>query len=349
MTDTARATLADVATEAGVSLSTISKVLNGRSDVSSATRARVEALLSQHGYLRRNAGQTRARLLELVFHELESAWSMEIIRGVEEVAAEHGMSVVLTQSGSRHAPGPEWIESVMRRRPVGVVLVFSDLPPEYRDRLRSRAIPFVIIDPAGDPAPDVPSVGSANWSGGLLATRHLIELGHTRIAAITGPEDMMCSHARIDGFRSAMNSAGLAIRPDWIRFGNFHIEGGSGHGRELLSSPDRPTAIFAGSDLQALGVLDAARGLGLRVPDDFSVVGYDDIPLARWVSPTLTTVHQPLMEMAQEASRLVIRMSQAPLDSVTRMDLATSLVVRESSAPPPGIANSAAPSLAESA
>ncbi len=333
--DNARATLSGVAEEAGVSLSTISKVLNGRSDVSSSTRARVEALLAEHGYLRRNAGQTRARLIELVFHELEAAWSMEIIRGVEDVASEHGMSVVLTQSGSRHAPGPEWIESVMRRRPVGVVLVFSDLPPEYRERLRARAIPFVIIDPAGDPSPDVPSVGSANWSGGLLATRHLIELGHTRIAAISGPEDMMCSHARLDGYRSAMTSAGLSIRPDWVRYGNFHIEGGSVNGRELLASADRPTAIFAGSDLQALGVLDAARGLGLRVPDDFSVVGYDDIPLAKWVSPTLTTVHQPLKQMAEEASRLVIRMSQAPLDSVPRMDLATSLVVRESTAPPP--------------
>ncbi len=335
MTDTARATLSDVADEAGVSLSTISKVLNGRSDVSAATRTKVEALLSQHGYLRRNTGQTRAPLIELVFHELESAWSMEIIRGVEDVATEHGMSVILTESGSRHAPGPEWIEGVMRRRPVGVVLVFSDLPPEYRERLRSRAIPFVIIDPAGDPAPGVASVGSANWSGGLLATRHLIELGHTRIAAITGPEDMMCSHARLDGYRSAMSAAGLPIRQDWIHFGNFHIEGGSGHGRELLATDDRPTAIFAGSDLQALGVLDAARSLGLRVPDDFSVVGYDDIPLARWVSPALTTVHQPLKEMAEEASRLVIRMGQAPSEPVTRMDLATSLVVRESSAAPP--------------
>ena len=183
-----RVTLSEVAERAGVSLSTISKVLNGRSDVSSATRSKVEALLSEHGYLRRNAGQTRTQLLEVVFHELESAWAMEIIRGVKDVAAENGMSVVLTESGSRHAPGPEWIESVMRRRPVGVVLVFSDLPPEYRDRLRSRAIPFVIIDPAGDPSPDVPSVGSANWSGGLIATRHLIELGHTKIAAISGDE-----------------------------------------------------------------------------------------------------------------------------------------------------------------
>ncbi|CAN5417156.1 LacI family DNA-binding transcriptional regulator [soil metagenome] len=334
-TRTQRVTLAEIAEEAGVSLSTISKVLNGRSDVAAPTRELVEGLLAGHGYLRRKSAQSGTRLIELVFHELEAAWSMEIIRGVEDVATEHGMSVVLTESGSRHAPGPEWIEGVIRRRPIGVVLVFSDLPAEYREVLRSRGIPFVIIDPAGDPSPDVPSIGSANWSGGLMATRHLIELGHSRIAAITGPDDMMCSHARIDGYRSAMSSAGLAINPDWIRFGDFHTAGGELHGRQLLEADERPTAIFAGSDLQALGVLEAVRSLGLRVPEDLSVVGYDDIPMAKWVSPRLTTIRQPLMRMAEEATRLVLRMSRAPLDSIPRMDLATSLVVRESTAPPP--------------
>ncbi len=337
---TARVTLADVAHEAGVSLSTISKVLNGRPDVSAGTRARVERILASNGYLRRTSEKSGSGLIELVFHELESAWSMEIIRGVENVAAENGMSVVLTESGSRHAPAPDWIEGALRRRPVGVVLVFSDLPREYREMLKRRTIPFVIIDPAGDPSPDVPSVGSANWSGGLMATRHLIELGHTRIAAITGPDDMMCSHARLDGFRSAMGSAGIPIRPEWVRYGNFHTSGGEQHGRELLEGTDRPTAIFAGSDLQALGVLEAVRGLslrgsGLRVPEELSVVGYDDIPLAKWVSPRLTTVRQPLRRMAEEASRLVLRMSKAPLEVVPRMDLATSLIVRESTAPPP--------------
>lgn len=339
MTDTRtspvnRVTLADIAGQASVSLSTISKVLNGRSDVSAPTRARVEALLAEHGYLRRKTGESTTGLVELVFHELEAAWSMEIIRGVENIAAEHGLSVVLTQSGSRHAPGPEWIEGVMRRRPVGVVLVFSDLPAEYRRALKLRAIPFVIIDPAGDPSPDVPSIGSANWSGGLMATRHLIELGHRKIAAITGPDDMMCSHARIDGFRSAMSAAGLEVRPDWVRFGDFHTAGGQFHGTQLLQGDDRPTAIFAGSDLQALGVLEAVRGLDLRVPEDLSLVGYDDIPLAKWVSPALTTIRQPLKRMGEEATRLVLRMSRTPLDSIPRMDLATNLVVRESTAPP---------------
>ena len=258
-----RVTLAAVADEAGVSLSTISKVLNGRSDVSAATRTRVEALLAERGYQRRvGRADAKSDLIELVFHELDPIWSMELIEGVESVAKTHGLSVVLTVSGSRHAPDPDWIEGVMRRRPVGIVLVFSELAPEYRERLRSRAIPFVIVDPAGDPSPDVPSVGSANWSGGLAATRHLIDLGHRRIAAITGPEDMMCSLARVDGYRSAMNSAGLPIDPAWIRFGDFHVTGGRDRARELLALDEPPTAIFAGSDLQALGAIDAAASRG---------------------------------------------------------------------------------------
>lgn len=330
-----RVTLAAVAEEAGVSLATISKVLNGRTDVAAGTRSRVETLLRDRGYERRGARTPRkGEFIELVFHELDSIWSMELIDGVETVAKEHGLSVVLTVSGSRHSPDPEWIEGVMRRRPVGVVLVFSELAPEYRERLRSRAIPFVIVDPAGDPSPDVPSVGSANWSGGLMATRHLIELGHRRIAAITGPEDMMCSLARLDGYRSAMNSAGLPIDPAWIRFGDFHVTGGRDRASEMLAAPEPPTAIFAGSDLQALGVLDAARAHGLRVPEDLSIVGYDDIPLAKWVTPRLTTVHQPLRRMGEEAARLAIRLSEETPPTTPRMDLATSLVVRESTAPP---------------
>ncbi|WP_350347512.1 LacI family DNA-binding transcriptional regulator [Agromyces sp. G08B096] len=338
---TERVRLADVADEAGVSLSTISKVLNGRADVSPATRERVERVLADRGYRRRGGGRSEARaeLIELVFHELDPIWSMELIDGVESVAKEHGLSVVLTVSGSRHSPDADWIEGVMRRRPVGVVLVFSDLAPEYREQLRARAIPFVIVDPAGDPSPDAPSVGSANWSGGLAATRHLLELGHRRIAAISGPADMMCSLARVDGYRSAMNSAGVSIDPAWIRFGDFHVTGGRDHARELLAGPERPTAVFAGSDMQALGVLEVARELGLRVPEDLSVVGYDDIPLARWLTPRLTTVHQPLRRMGEEAARLAIRLAEAPTGTgvpTPRMDLATSLVVRESTAPPAG-------------
>ncbi|MGW3245434.1 LacI family DNA-binding transcriptional regulator [Streptomyces sp. NPDC001070] len=332
-----RITLADVASKAGVSLSTVSKVLNGRPDVAAPTRSKVERLLEANGYQRPAPTQPEARLIEIVFHELESVWAMELIRGVENIAKSRNMSVVLTESGTRHAPGPEWIEGVLRRRPLGVVLVFSSLPDDIKRKLRSRAINFVIIDPAGDPEPDVPSVGSANWAGGVAATRHLIDLGHRRIGIITGPDDMLCSLARLDGFRSAMGMAGLTVDPDLIRYGDFHVQGGHDSAISLLEQPDPPTAIFAGSDLQALGVLEAARVKGLQVPRDLSVVGYDDIPLAQWASPSLTTVNQPLVEMAEEAARMLLRLSQpddAGDKSNTRMELGVRLVVRKSTAPP---------------
>lgn len=328
-----RVTLATVAKEAGVSMPTVSKVLNGRSDVSRATRTKVERLLETHGYRRRGQSASRSPLIEIVFHELDSVWSMELIRGVENVAKENRATVALTESGTRHTPAPDWLPGVLQRRPLGVVLVFSALPKDVKRRLRAAAIPFVVIDPAGDPDPDVPSVGSANWAGGLAATRHLTDLGHERVAIITGPEDMLCSLARLDGYRSALALAGLETDPRLTRFGDFHVRGGFAHAVELLDGPDRPTAIFAGSDLQALGVLEAARVRGLRVPEDLSVVGYDDVPPAQWSSPPLTTVHQPLRHMAEEAARMLLR-PDAPGTAAQRIELATHLVVRQSTAPP---------------
>lgn len=325
-------TLADIAAEAKVSMSTVSKVLNGRSGVSESTRNRVERLLQEHGYSRRGTGQP-STLIEIVFSQLNSPWAIELIRGVESVAVEHGMSAVVTQSGDRHSPGAEWIEGAMRRSPAGVILVFSDLSAANKAQLRNRNIPFAIIDPAGNPAPDVPSIGSANWSGGVLAARHLIDLGHKRIAVITGPDDMMSARARLSGFRSAMDAAGLEVREDFVVNGQFHREDGVRAGLRLLRLPDRPTGIFASSDLQALGVYEAARTLGLSIPGDLSVVGYDDLELAKWVGPPLTTVRQPLFEMAERAARLVLSLRSDPGRSHVRIDLATDLVVRDSTAP----------------
>ncbi|MEU5182262.1 LacI family DNA-binding transcriptional regulator [Streptomyces longwoodensis] len=332
-TDEGRVTLATVARKAGVSLPTVSKVLNGRADVSHRTRAKVERLLAAQGYRRRPPGAARAPLVELVFHELESVWAVELILGVENVAKANGATVVLTESGTRHAPAEDWAEGVLRRRPLGVVLVFSTLPEPVKRRLRSFGIPFVIIDPAGDPDPDVPSVGSANWAGGLAATRHLTDLGHRRVAVITGPEDVMCSLARLDGYRSAMTMAGLAVDPALVRYGDFHVQSGYRHAMELLALPDPPTALFAGSDLQALGVLQAARVRGLSVPRDLSVVGYDDVSLAQWTSPPLTTVHQPLRHMAEEATRMLLEQAD-PDGTARRIELATRLVVRQTTAGP---------------
>ncbi|MDQ0599573.1 LacI family xylobiose transport system transcriptional regulator [Streptomyces canus] len=330
------ATLAEIAREAGVSAPTVSKVLNGRADVAPATRTRVEELLRAHGYRRRRAEASRSPLIDLVFHELESAWAMEVIRGVENVARDAGLSVVLSESAGRLTPGRTWADQVAARRPHGVILVLSGLDESQRALLTSRAIPFVVMDPAGDPGADVPSIGATNWQGGLAATRHLVDLGHTRIGAISGPSRMMCSRARIDGYRAALETAGLPVDPALIKNGDFHHEAGYRLGLELLRRPDRPTAVFAGNDLQALGLYEAARELGLRIPEDLSVVGFDDLPVAPWVGPPLTTVRQPLTEMAEAAAKLVLDLARAEgTPAATRVELATSLVVRSSTAGPP--------------
>jgi LacI family xylobiose transport system transcriptional regulator len=326
------ATLADIARAAGVSAPTVSKVLNGRADVAPATRERVEELLREYGY-RRRAVQA-APLLDLVFHELESAWAMEVIRGAEQVAHDEGLSLVLSQTAGRMTPGQSWLDGVLARRPTGVLLVLAKLDPAQREQLATRDIPFAVIDPAGDLEAEVPAVGATNWQGGLAATRHLLELGHRRIGVVAGPDAMLCSRARVDGYRAGLETAGITFDPNLVRAGDFHHEAGYACGRELLRLADRPTAVFAGNDLQALGLYEAARELGLRIPDDLSVVGFDDLPAARWVGPPLTTVRQPLAEMAAAAARIVVDLARGRRPSALRIELATELVERASTAPP---------------
>ncbi|WP_448061299.1 LacI family DNA-binding transcriptional regulator [Cellulomonas hominis] len=335
--DGQRATIASIAAEAGVSVPTVSKVLNGRADVAEVTRARVEEVLERRQY-RRRRGRTASSgpdLIDLVFHELDSAWAQEIIKGVEAAAAAEHVSVVLSELGGQHRPPRAWLDDVLSRRPLGVIVVLSTLEDAQRHQLESRSIPFVVLDTFGEPPAGVPTVGSNNWAGGLAATRHLIGLGHERIAMVTGPDDVMCSRARVDGYRSALDEAGLAQDPGLVLHGDFQVGGGYVAGLELLSRPDRPTAVFAGSDYQALGVIRAARELGLQVPEDVSVVGYDDLPVSEWIWPPLTTVHQPLREMAETATEMVIALSRGEPLRRSRIDLGTELVVRASTAPPP--------------
>jgi len=213
-------------------------------------------------------------------------------------------------------------------------MVFSDLDTDQRAQLEARRIPFVVVDPVGDDGDDVPSIGSANWNGGRMATLHLRKLGHTRIGMIGGPVETLCSRMRVDGYTDALRSTGIEIDPQLIRAGEFEASSGRREALALLSLPDRPTAIFAGSDLQALGVYQAARELGLDIPRDLSVVGYDDLPVAQWVGPPLTTVHQPLRQMAEMATRLVLDLARGITPSALRMDLAVQLQIRQSTAEP---------------
>jgi DNA-binding LacI/PurR family transcriptional regulator len=327
-------TIAVIAQEAGASVPTVSKVINGRSDVALATRRRVEAAIRRHGYQRLVRPTRRAPLLELIFHELESEWALEIVRGVERVAGRHQLAVVLTEMQGRRRPGRGWIEGALARRPMGVIAVFSDLSEAMGEQLRTRGIPFVVVDPAGEPLHDTPSIGATNWNGGLTATRHLLGLGHRRIGIIGGPSGVLCSRARVDGFRAAMDEAGVPIDTSLVSHGAFQVDEGIAMGRRLLARRDRPTAIITGNDLQALGVYQAAREARLHIPEDLSVVGFDDLPIARWVSPPLTTIRQPLIEMAEAAAELVLGLARGEEPPQARVELATELIVRESTAPP---------------
>ena len=329
-----RTTLAAIAAQAGVSLPTVSKVVNGRPDVAAATRARVEQLLDQYHYTR-SAGRKRRRsgLVDLVLAGLDSPWAVEILRGVEAWGAAHETGVAVSAVRHGNARPASWTSGLASHETDGVILVTSELTTAQLEQLRGAGLPLVVVDPVNPPPPDLPSVGATNWAGGLAATEHLLGLGHRRIGAITGPGEYLCSRARADGYRSALEREGIGFDPDLVRNGDFRHEGGFQHGRELLDLADPPTAIFAGSDQQAFGVYEAARQHGLRVPQDLSVVGFDDLPVARWVSPPLTTVRQPLAEMGLAAAQMLGELIDGlPLPS-TRVELATELIVRESTAP----------------
>lgn len=333
--DDRKITITTIAKSAGVSVPTVSRVLNGRSDVAPHTRKRVEDLLHQHGYRRRPArNSTSARLIDLVFNDLDSPWAVEIIRGVEDVAHAAGVGTVVSAIHRKSEPARLWLQNLRARASDGVILVTSTLETPLLTELRRLDVPMVAVDPDGGPTLDAPTIGATNWAGGLSAVEHLLSLGHRRIGVIAGPRDVLCSRARLDGYRAGLDAAGVELDDTLVWDGDFYHESGFNGGRALLSATNPPTAIVASSDQMAFGVYEAVRQHGLRVPDDVSVVGFDDLPEVRWSSPPLTTVRQPLAEMGALAARTVLRLAAGNEIDSPRVELATALVVRESTAPP---------------
>jgi LacI family xylobiose transport system transcriptional regulator len=335
--DRGKADLARIADEAGVSVATVSRVLNGRTGVSDRNRLKVESVIREQGYVRRTRAVESAPLIELVVPYFHNAWAVELVRGIQRIARPNGMSVIISKTGDHHGPERSWIDGVVQRGVGAIVLVLEGLRDEEKRRLRSRNVPFALVNPGRTPGDDVPTVTSSAFLGGRQAARHLVRLGHRRIGAITGPGDMLTSQNRIAGFREELETAGISVDRALIRPGRFDRASGFAQGRKLLTSPDRPTAIFAGGDSQALGVYEAARTLGLRIPDDVSVVGFDDLEFTTLIGPALTTVRQPLADMTEEAARLALSMGeQRPWSrSQPAVELETTLIVRSSTAPPP--------------
>ena len=338
MTRPDRIKIIDIARAAGVSPPTVSKVLNGRSQVASETRERVQAALRDYNYQRRPSGkQPKAGLVDLVIKELASPWSVEIIRGAEDACREAGIGLVVSAVHGARTDTQRWLDNLSGRHSDGVLLAVSDLEAADRARLAALGVPLVLIDPVGDPDPGIPSIGSTNWSGGLAATDHLVSLGHRRIAMVAGVPTLLCTQARLGGYRAALERAGIVPDPNLVRYGDHFPPSGYAAALELIDLPDPPTAIFAGTDLQAFGVYQALQARGVRVPLDISVVGFDDLAACDWVNPPLTTVRQRLEEMARMAVQLLQEGSIGEPAEATRVELATSLVVRDSTAPPPQV------------
>jgi LacI family transcriptional regulator len=330
-----RVTIGAIAAEAGVSVPTVSRVLNGRSDVAPETRARVEELLVRRGYRRRTSRSVqRARLIDLVFPDLDSPWAVEILRGVEDVAHKAGFGAVVSATHRRAEPARQWLRNLRARASDGVILVTSTLESPLLSELRRHDVPLVAVDPVGGPTLDSPTIGATSWAGGLAAMEHILALGHSRIGIIAGPPNVLSSQARLDGCRAALATAGLAPQDVPVVQGDFYHQSGFDCMQELLDSDPPPTAVMASSDQMAFGAYEAIRQHGLRIPDDISVVGFDDLPEARWTSPPLTTVRQPLAEMGALAAKTVLRLSNGESVDSPRVELATELIVRESSAPP---------------
>ncbi|MEV6103788.1 LacI family DNA-binding transcriptional regulator [Streptomyces sp. NPDC051940] len=329
---TGQITLSRLADQAGVSVSTVSKVLNGRTDVAPATRERITRMLADAGY--RTARPSG--LVDLVIGGLNSPWADALVSGAVQAAAEEDCRIVINSLPER--AGDEALDALLEHvveRGTDGVLTVHRLPGEAaRDRLDAKGTPFVVIDPPVEPGSGVRSVGATNWQGGLAATRHLIDLGHRRIAAVGGPAQTWSARARLDGYRAALLQAGLPVDEALVRTAaGFCPTGGRQAALALLDAPERPTAIVAGSDGQAFGVLQALAERGLRAPYDVSVTGFDDVSVASWSAPPLTTVRQPLEAMTATAFRMLLSQGGAQPEQV---ELATSLVVRQSTAPPPG-------------
>ena len=334
--------LDSVAQLAEVSRATASKALNGRPDVSPSTRDRVLAAAERLGYKQPAATQEGARLIGLVGDNLISPYTLDVIRGAATAALQAGVGLITQCTPTAPPTGTpmplsrEWFEHVRRQGWLGVITVTTHLTRQQIADIRELGIHLVAIDPANALPADIASIGATNWNGGVEATEHLIRLGHRSIGFVRGTTGSVPAAERLQGYLSALMMHDLPHDARLVAGDEFSAEAGLRAGLELLSLPEdiRPTAVFAANDAIALGVYQAARQLGLHVPDDLSVVGFDDSLLAPLVTPPLTTVSQPLEDMGAAAVRTLVDISQSRPVTGGPIRLATSLSVRASTAPP---------------
>ncbi|MFZ0531490.1 MAG: LacI family DNA-binding transcriptional regulator [Propionicimonas sp.] len=334
-----RVTLSDVAARAGVSQAAASKVFNDRADVSAATALKVRRAAEELGYrapVRKPSGD-RVNIW-IAVDALNSYYAPHVVSGMLTEGHARGAITVVSQVFGSH-PGPEpttrkWMTNAHRSGAQAFVLVTTSVTELARDKATQLGTPLVIVDPVNRPPAGVTTVGATNFRGGQDAVEHLIGLGHRRIAYVGAILESTPGGERLAGYLDALRKAGIDPDPDLILPGRFHSDDGRAAGR-LLTGKDRPTAIFAASDAVAFGLYDLCHELGVRIPDDVSVVGFDDALGGELVWPHLTSVRQPLVDMGRHAIRSAVVSVLSGGSVAPPIELATTLMVRASTAPPP--------------
>ncbi|QFU89121.1 HTH-type transcriptional regulator DegA [Amycolatopsis sp. YIM 10] len=331
MQPSSRVTIRDVAERAGVSVATVSKVLNQRYGVAAATSARVRSVIEELGYEASLVAQSlrnhRTNVIGILVADLEP-FSTELLKGAADAIRGSGFELVVYSAGGRTDDKAGWERRYLSRLSGtlvdGALLVTPAASPEARE-----GTPVVAVDPHTGSA-ELPTIDSDNLRGAQLAVEHLLALGHRRIALLTGRPDLQSAQLRETGYRRALAAAGVPVDEELVQVGAYDPEISAASARRLLDSETRPTAIFAANDLSAIATVEAARALGLRVPEDLSVVGFDNIPESVLCVPPLTTVEQPIREMGRRAIELLIPLINGQQPETTHVTLDTRLVVRQS-------------------
>lgn len=327
-------TLADVAELAQVSKMSVSRVLNGKSGVSEKTRQRILKAAGQLGYSTGLSSRVRPRdskLIALLIPDITTTYMGEILRGVSGAAERLGYGLMLyTQGSVSNIERTGYYLSMLNNSAVDGVLMI--VPHDYEvivSDLKEHDLPYVIIDHHSDTG-DEPSVTATNRKGVLDAMRHLLALGHQRIGFITGRMDIICSHDRLQGYRDGLAEVGLPFDPELVREGDFLQPSGFQQTQSLLRLENRPTAIVASNDVMAFGAMDAVKAADLKIGQDISIVGFDDIFMASQTYPPLTTVRQPMAAMGETALDMLVTLLQGRTVLALRRELPTELIVRQS-------------------
>jgi LacI family transcriptional regulator len=332
-----KVTIVEVARRSGVSLGTVSRVINNDVHVAPETRERVTNLMRELGYVANRQARglrgSKTNVIGVLVPDLGTGYIGEIMRGIDAELALSQLDLMLFTTHRTAIKEANYVANLVQGMVDGLLIVLPRNPADYIGTLTRRNFPFVLIDHQGTGEP-CPAVGATNWQGSYNATEYLIKLGHKRIGFITGSMDLGAAIDRQEGYRSALRVHHISEDARLIYTGTFFQPDGYAGACAMLDLEDPPSAIFASNDAMAMGAMDAVRSRGLHIPGDVSILGFDDVPQAALVRPSLTTVRQPLEEMGRAATQMLLDMLKSPEKSVSRIELPTELIVRDSTAAP---------------